>query len=153
MSVLQSAIESDCIAREAHERLFQQTCPTLTTHVAGVKAGSKTLRVLVADSALLIGSLIADSLRRDRKFSVTNPPATLSLLQRPISGPERRLANANRRGETRPLGCLLSPWVEVSIGTSDSHTYRLFDSGGTCSPGELWARSGGNMGGNIWSFE
>ena len=37
-----------------------------------VKAGSKTLRVLVADSTLLTGSLIADALRRDRKLSVTN---------------------------------------------------------------------------------
>lgn len=37
-----------------------------------VDAGSKTLRVLVADSTLLTGSLIADALRRDRKLSVTN---------------------------------------------------------------------------------
>ena len=37
-----------------------------------IKAGSKTLRVLVADSTLLTGSLIADALRRDRKLSVTN---------------------------------------------------------------------------------
>ena len=37
-----------------------------------VKAGSKTLRVLVADSTLLTGSLIADALKRDRKLSVTN---------------------------------------------------------------------------------
>ncbi|MGC2182909.1 MAG: response regulator transcription factor [Terriglobales bacterium] len=37
-----------------------------------VKAGSKTLRVLVADSTLLTGNLIADALRRDRKLSVTN---------------------------------------------------------------------------------
>ena len=36
-----------------------------------VKAGSKTLRVLVADSTLLTGSLIADALRRDRTLSVT----------------------------------------------------------------------------------
>ena len=148
-TVLQSAIESDCIAREAHERLFHQTWPTLMTHVAGVKAGSKTLRGLVADSTLLIGSLIADSSRRDRKLSVTNAPATLSLLQRPLRVRSGALAKANRRAETRPLGCLLSPLIEVSISTSDWHTYRLFDSGGTCSPGELWARSGGN----IWSFE
>ena len=37
-----------------------------------VKAGSKTLRVLVADSTPLTGGLIADALRRDRKLSVTN---------------------------------------------------------------------------------
>jgi DNA-binding NarL/FixJ family response regulator len=37
-----------------------------------VKSDSKTLRVLVADSSLLTGSLIADALRRDRKLSVTN---------------------------------------------------------------------------------
>jgi DNA-binding NarL/FixJ family response regulator len=37
-----------------------------------VKAGSKTLRVLVADSTPLTGRLIADALRRDRKLSVTN---------------------------------------------------------------------------------
>jgi two-component system nitrate/nitrite response regulator NarL len=32
----------------------------------------KTLRVLVADSTVLTGSLIADALRRDRKLAVTN---------------------------------------------------------------------------------
>src|SRR6185295_6595230 len=37
-----------------------------------VQAGSKTLRVLVADSTPLTGGLIADALRRDRKLSVTN---------------------------------------------------------------------------------
>ena len=40
--------------------------------VAETKEGSKTLRVLVADSTLLTGGLIADALRRDRKLSVTN---------------------------------------------------------------------------------
>lgn len=37
-----------------------------------VKAGRKTLRVMVADSTPLTGGLIADALRRDRKLSVTN---------------------------------------------------------------------------------
>ncbi len=37
-----------------------------------VKAGGKSLRVLVADSTPLTGGLIADALRRDRKLSVTN---------------------------------------------------------------------------------
>ena len=42
------------------------------TRKNGTKADGKTLRVLVADSTLLTGSLIADALRRDRKLSVTN---------------------------------------------------------------------------------
>ena len=38
----------------------------------GVETESKTLNVLVADSTLLTGNLIADALRRDRKLSVAN---------------------------------------------------------------------------------
>jgi hypothetical protein len=122
---------------------------TLMTHVAGVKAGSKTLRVLGAHSTLLTGSLIANSLGRDRKLSITKAPATVSLLQYLLWVRSGALAKAERRrGESRPLGCLLSPWIEASIGTSDLHTYRLFDSGGTCSLGELWPRSLGNL----WSL-
>ena len=49
--------------------LFREV--TLMTRKNGVKDGN-TLRVLVADSTLLTGSLIADALRRDRKLSVTN---------------------------------------------------------------------------------
>lgn len=115
--------------------------PTLMTHVAGVKAGSKTMRGLLKDSTLL-GTLIA-SLRQDRKLLLTNAPATVSLLQRPLWVRSGALAKGERRGETRPLGGLLSPLIEASIGTSDSHTYRLFASGGTCSLGELWPRSAG----------
>jgi DNA-binding NarL/FixJ family response regulator len=37
-----------------------------------IKAGRKALRVLVADSTLLTGDLIADALRRDRQLSVTS---------------------------------------------------------------------------------
>ena len=36
------------------------------------EADAKALRVMVADSTLLTGSLIADALRRDRKLAVTN---------------------------------------------------------------------------------
>jgi DNA-binding NarL/FixJ family response regulator len=36
------------------------------------KSASKLLQVLVADSTLLTGGLIADALRRDRKLSITN---------------------------------------------------------------------------------
>jgi DNA-binding NarL/FixJ family response regulator len=36
------------------------------------EADGKALRVMVADSTLLTGSLIADALKRDRKLSVTN---------------------------------------------------------------------------------
>lgn len=39
---------------------------------AGDKAENNVLRVLVADSSLLTGSLIADGLRRDRSLSVAN---------------------------------------------------------------------------------
>jgi two-component system, NarL family, nitrate/nitrite response regulator NarL len=42
------------------------------TNRDAVEVGSNSLRVLVADSTLLTGSLIADALRRDRKLSVTN---------------------------------------------------------------------------------
>jgi two-component system nitrate/nitrite response regulator NarL len=42
------------------------------TRVDAVKAGRKILRVLVADSTQLTGSLIADALSRDRKLSVAN---------------------------------------------------------------------------------
>ena len=85
-----------------------------------------------------MGSLRADSLRRDRELLVTNAPATVSVR----SG---ALARAERRRETRPLGGLLSPLIEASIGTSDSCTSRLFASRGTCSVGELWPRSGGSL--------
>jgi len=40
--------------------------------VGEVKAGGKTLRVMVADSTPLTGGLIADALRRDRMLSVTS---------------------------------------------------------------------------------
>ena len=43
--------------------------------VGEIKAGSKTLRVLVVDSTPLTGGLIADTLRRDRKLSVSNATA------------------------------------------------------------------------------
>jgi DNA-binding NarL/FixJ family response regulator len=42
------------------------------TRRAESKAAGKTLRVLVADSTLLTGGLIADALRRDRELSITN---------------------------------------------------------------------------------
>ncbi len=42
------------------------------TRKNGTKADGNTLRVLVADSTLLTGNLIADALRRDRKLSVAN---------------------------------------------------------------------------------
>jgi two-component system nitrate/nitrite response regulator NarL len=42
------------------------------TRKAEVEHDSKNLRVLVADSTLLTGSLIADALGRDRKLSITN---------------------------------------------------------------------------------
>jgi hypothetical protein len=121
---------------------------TLMTHLARDKARSKTRRVLGAHSTLLTGSLIANSLGRDRKLSITKASATVSLLPCPLWVRSGALAKAERRGESRPLGCLLSPWIEASIGTSNLHTYRLFDSGGTCSLGELWPRSLGNL----WSL-
>ena len=42
------------------------------TRKNGVKTSGKSLRVLVADSTLLTGSLIADALGRDRNLSITN---------------------------------------------------------------------------------
>jgi two-component system nitrate/nitrite response regulator NarL len=42
------------------------------TRKARVAAGSRTLRVLVADSTLLTGRLIADALKRDRKLSIAS---------------------------------------------------------------------------------
>jgi two-component system nitrate/nitrite response regulator NarL len=42
------------------------------TRVPNVKAGEQALRVLVADSTLLTGTLIADALRRDRRLTVAN---------------------------------------------------------------------------------
>jgi two-component system, NarL family, nitrate/nitrite response regulator NarL len=42
------------------------------TRVNGAKAGSKKLRVLVADGTMLTSRLIADALRRDRKLSITD---------------------------------------------------------------------------------
>jgi len=46
-----------------------------------VKAGAKSLRVLVADSTPLTGGLIADALRRDRKLSVTKATGNSLLAQ------------------------------------------------------------------------
>jgi two-component system, NarL family, nitrate/nitrite response regulator NarL len=42
------------------------------TRKARVEASNKILRVLVADSTLLTGRLIADALKRDRKLSITS---------------------------------------------------------------------------------
>jgi len=42
------------------------------TRKARIEAGNRTLRVLVADSTLLTGHLIADALKRDRELSITS---------------------------------------------------------------------------------
>jgi two-component system, NarL family, nitrate/nitrite response regulator NarL len=44
----------------------------LMTRKARAEAGSRTLRVLVVDSTLLTGRLIADALKRDRTLSITS---------------------------------------------------------------------------------
>ena len=51
------------------------------TRVDRAKACRKTLRVLVVDSTLLTGSLIADALRRDRKSSFTNATSKSVLVE------------------------------------------------------------------------
>jgi len=145
-TVLQSAIESDCIARQAHERLFQQTCPTLMTHVVGVKAGS--LRVLGAHSTPLTGSLIANSLGRDRKLSFSIAPATVSLLRCPLWVPSRALPKAARPGERRPLGRRgLKPRSVLSVLQTCTRTGCL-----TAAEPVLHANSGPCSLDNLWSL-
>ena len=58
------------------------------TRVDAVKAGRKILRVLVADSTQLTGSLIADALRRDRKLSVANATGDSALAEASKSDPD-----------------------------------------------------------------
>ena len=58
------------------------------------KAASKLLQVLVADSTLLTGGLIADALRRDRKLSITN--ATGNSVTATVPGSSRGPSHRSR---------------------------------------------------------
>ena len=58
------------------------------TRVDRAKACRKTLRVLVVDSTLLTGSLIADALRRDRKLSFTNATSKSALVEASTRDPD-----------------------------------------------------------------
>ena len=53
-----------------------------------VKAGRKTLRVLVADNTMLTGRLIAEGLSRDRRLSVTNVNSKVIVADASAAGPD-----------------------------------------------------------------